>query len=110
MGQNYRMIKSLKKLIFKDREVAKLQDNLEQALNPVLASPIIDGVLIRDICMTPGSSNEVLHRLGRKPIGYLITRKRQDSRIWDLQETNPSPQRTLSLACSHSCQVDVWIF
>lgn len=104
------MIKAFKKFITKSIEVNKLQQNIEQALNPVLSCPIIDGVLIKDVCLIAGKVNEIKHRLGRTPLGYIIVRKRADSRIWDLQDTNPSPTTTFSLACSHACQVDVWIF
>ena len=102
--------KGLKKVDAPSRELKQLQENIEQFVKPIQNCPIIDGVLIRDLCLEAGVSNEVRHKLGRKPIGWIITRKRQDSRIWDLNDTNTTPSKTLSIACSHACQVDIWIF
>lgn len=102
--------KGFKKLDAESREVNQLQENIEQFVKPIQNCPLIDGVLVRDICLVAGEVNEIKHKLGRKPIGWLITRKRADSRIWDLQDTNPTPGKTLSIACSHACQIDIWIF
>ena len=103
-------IKKFRKTAFKDKDLSKLQTNVEQALNPVLISSIIDGVLIKNVCLEPSKRNEVLHKLGREPLGYIIVRKRKDSRIWDLQDTNTAPKRTFTLACSHEVTVDIWFF
>ena len=103
-------IKTFKKTNFKDQEITKLQSNIEIALQPVFNSSIIDGVLIKDVCLDPSIRNEVLHKLNRKPLGYIIIRKREDSRIWDLQDTNTAPKRTFTLACSHEVVVDIWFF
>jgi len=104
------MLRSYKKIKVSDKNITQVQENVEQVLVPVLACPIIDGVLIKDICLSPATSNEVMHRLGRKPLGWFIVRKRADSRIWDLQDTNPEPSRTLSITCSHAVTIDIWVF
>lgn len=103
-------LKSFKKLVTDDKHSTQVQNNIEQVLTPILRSPIIDGVLMTELCLTAGVSNEVKHKLGRKPLGWIVVRKRKDSRIWDLQDTNPQPTNTLSIACSHDCVVDLWIF
>ena len=103
-------IKAFKKTSFKDKDLAKLQENVKVALTPVLNSSIIDGNIIRNVKLEPTKRNEVLHRLDREPLGYVIIRKRSDSRIWDLQDTNTSPRQTFTLACSHEVNVDIWFF
>lgn len=103
-------VKSFKKTDFKDKDLKKLQTNVEVALQPLFNSSIVDGVLIQDVCLSPAKRNEVLHKLNRKPLGYIIVRKREDSRIWDLQDSNTSPKRTFTLACSHEVTVDIWFF
>jgi hypothetical protein len=103
-------IKTFKKIGQSDPNVSKFQDNVESAINPVLNSSIIDGVLIKNVTLTPLIRNEVLHQLQRAPLGYIIVRKRQDSRIWDLQDSNTATTRTFTLACSHTTCVDIWFF
>ena len=102
--------KKLKKVDSDDTAIKQLQEYSEQYTRVLDNFVPIDGVLIRDICLEPNTSNEIKHKLGRKPIGWFITRKRQDARIWDLQDTNPQPKTSLSIACSHACQIDIWIF
>lgn len=102
--------KKYKKIDIDNQEVKQLQENIEQYIKPLDNFPILDGVLVKDICLEANTSNEIKHKLGRKPRGWIIVRKRADSRIWDLQSTNPEPSKTLSIACSHACQIDIWIF
>lgn len=103
-------IRAFKTIDLKDKETKQLQENINNVLTPVLNCPLIDGVLVKDICLQAGVSNEISHKLGRKPIGWLVVRQRRDSRIWDLQDTNPQPSKSLSIACSHDVQIDIWIF
>lgn len=103
-------LKKYKKVGSTDRVVNQLQNNIEQVLTPVLNAPVLDGVLLKEVCLTKEVSNEVEHKLGRTPLGWIIVRKRKDSRIWDLQDTNPQPTKTLSIACSHDVVVDIWVF
>ena len=104
-------VKSFKKTSFKDNnDVTKLQNNIEVALTPLINSSIVDGVLIQNVLLEPSKRNEVSHKLNREPLGYVIVRKRQDSRIWDLQDTNTAKKQTFTLACSHEVCVDIWFF
>jgi hypothetical protein len=103
-------LKNLKKIPSSDRTVTQLQNNIEQALNPFINAPINDGVLIKDACLVAGATNDVTHKLGRKPIGWIVTRRRHGSHIWDMQDTNPQPTSTLSLGCTDDVTIDIWIF
>ena len=103
-------IKSLKKTTTQDKDLNKLQTNLKVALQPIINSPIINGNLLLDVTLEAGKRNEVAHGLQRRPLGYIIVRKRKDSRIWDLQDTNPAPTKTFTIACSHDVNVDIWVF
>ena len=103
-------LKRFKKLQTKDEQSRKLQNNIEAVVNPIVNSPIIDGVLIKDICLTPLKANYIKHSLGRIPLGYIVIRKREDSRIWDIQDFNPNPSRTFAITCSHDVQIDIWLF
>lgn len=110
MGANSGSLTDFKKIGVNDRDLQKVQQNVENAVAPIIRKPIIDGVLLKKVCLLPGVSNEVKHRLGREPLGYIIVRKRADARIWDIQDFNNNPSKTFSLACSHEVTVDIWIF
>lgn len=103
-------IKTLKKTSFENKDVIKLQSNLEIVLAPITDCKIIDGTLIKNVRLEVGIRNEIPHKLARKPLGFIIVRKRADSRIWDLQDTNTTPIRTFTLACSDDVTVDIWFF
>jgi len=103
-------VKALKKVTSTNPDVQKLNQNVDLIATYITNVPQMDGVLVKAICLKAGVSNEIRHKLGRKPLGWTIVRKRQDSRIWDLQDTNPQQSKSLSIACSHDCQIDIWIF
>lgn len=110
MGANSGSLTDLKKIRVSDPELQKVQQNIENAIAPIIRKEIVDGLLLKDVCLEPGVANEVKHSLGRAPLGWIVVRKRADARIWDVQDFNRNPTKTLSLACSHSVKVDLWIF
>lgn len=110
MGVNSGSLTNFKKLNTKDPQVNKIQENIQNAIEPIILKAILDGVLLKNVCLDPLISNEVVHSLGRAPQGWIIVRKRADARIWDVQDFNRNPSRTLSLTCSHEVEVDLWVF
>jgi hypothetical protein len=110
MGVNSGSLINLKKVGTQDKDLQKVQQNVENTIEPIIRKEIVDGVLLKKVCLEPGVSNEVKHSLGRKPLGWIVVRKRADARIWDVQDFNNNPSKTLSIACSHSVTVDLWIF
>ena len=110
MGANTGSLINLKKVGAQDKDLQKVQQNVENAIEPIIRKEIIDGVLLTKVCLEPGISNEVKHGLGREPLGWIVVRKRADARIWDVQDFNRNPSKVLSLTCSHAVTVDLWIF
>ena len=107
---NANSVKAFKTTGFKDKETNKLQQNVENALEPIINSNIIDGVLLKNVCLSAGIANQVRHRLDREPLGWIVVRKREDSRIWDIQDFNINQKKFLTLTCSHDSNIDLWIF
>jgi hypothetical protein len=83
---------------------------VEQLIEPFLNSEIINGVLIKNVNLDSSITNQVNHKLGRKPQGWIIVRQRANSIIWDSQDTNTKANRTLELSCSANVTIDLWIF
>ena len=57
-----------------DQEFNRLQDNIEQALNPIIDSRIVDGVYIEEVTLSTADTF-VEHKLGREPLGFIVVRK-----------------------------------
>ena len=110
MGAKTNSVANFKKVGTNDRELQKVQQNVENAITTIIRKEIIDGVLLKNVCLEPGISNEIKHGLGRAPQGWSIARKRADARIWDIQDFNRNPTKTLSITCSHLVTVDIWIY
>lgn len=110
MGARTNSLEDFKKINSGDKNLDKVQQNVQNSIQPIIRKEIVDGVLLKNICLEPGISNEIKHGLGRSPQGWSIARKRADSRIWDIQDFNPNPSRTLSITCSHLVTVDIWIY
>lgn len=104
------MLKAYKKFRSDDSELNELQENVQDVLTPVINSQVIDGVLLKNVVLDSTLNNIVEHRLGRAPEGWILVRKRAQSTIWDLQDSNVTPSRTLILKCSANVTVDLWVF
>ena len=103
-------VKRFKKINTKDKELVQVQNNVEDVLNPIINANIVDGLLLKNVCLTALKANLVKHKLNRPPLGWILVRKRADSRIWDIQDSNINTKTSLVLTCSHDVVVDLWIF
>lgn len=103
-------LKAFKKTSNDDTVVMKLQENIDNALAPVLNSAIIDGILLQDVVLATGLTNKISHKLNRKPLGYIVIAKNANAQVWDSQATNLLPKSTLELLCSADVTVSLWVF
>lgn len=103
-------IKAFKKISQSDKQAAKFQDNVEQALVPVLNSPLLGGVLLKGTTLLTGQSNLVEHKLSREPLGWFIVRKRASAIVWDEQDNNTFKKKSIDFRCSADVVVDLYIF
>jgi len=104
MSKTYRRVQS------DDRVVNQIQDNLQEVLNDLTKTQILNNIILKDVPLTSGVLNTINHKLGRVPQGYIIIRKTANSNIWDEQAQNTVQDRTLNLRCSTTCRVDIYVF
>lgn len=97
--------RAFKKLGQKDFATSKMQDNSEQFNNQFFKNPLLDGRLIKDVEVTT-STVSIEHKLGRVPIGYLITKQNADARVWYTSIT----ELFLVLDSSATVTIDLWVF
>ncbi len=99
------MIRSYRKLNVEDADLNKVQENIEYALGPVLASAIIDGVQIQSIELTT-TPQPISHKLGRRPRGWVIVDQDADARVW----STARDKNVLILQASSPCTISVWVY
>ena len=78
-------------------------------IDPLLSNPSLDSVILTNVSLAFGN-NTINHLLGRKLIGWRIIRQRSSGIIWDNQDNNPAPDKTLILSTNTSVTVDVEVF
>ena len=96
--------------IFKspDTNFMLMQNKWSSILNPVVANPLSNGLLLTDISLSVGN-NTINHKLQQKLQGYIITGMRNAySQIY--QETSTQPTINFILNSSAACVVDIWVF
>lgn len=85
------------------------QTQWAQQLNPVIANPTINNLILKNVSLTAGT-NVINHMLSRNLQGWKPVRVRASATLYDLQDSNQTPQLTLVLVASASVVVDLEVF
>lgn len=96
--------RAFKKVVSDNADLQRVQENVQAALEPVISSPIVDGLLIS--AQLESGSNKVAHKLGRKPQGYIVVTKSANIDVWG-SVMSPS---ILTLEASGNVTLTLWIF
>lgn len=94
--------------VFESPEVEKVQRNIEPLARQINSLPFTDGVHLTK--KTISGSTEILHGLDRPPVGWMVIRKRGNAVVYDEQDGNTAPNRSLKLNASTSVEIDLWVF
>lgn len=78
-------------------------------LAPFIAFPPNNGLVLKNIALVTGT-NVVSHRLGRVLQGWKPTRVRALAALYDLQDSNQTPELTLVLVSDANVTVDLEVF
>lgn len=92
-----------------DQDMHLMQTRWASIINPVIGAPILQGQLLRSVNLITGD-NVINHGLGRNLQGWVVTRLRAPSSLYDTQDSNSMPQLTLNLNSSAPCVADLWVF
>lgn len=101
-------LRELRKIGASD-EINKVQEYVGLALRPLLANPLLDGLLLEDVELANGVT-EVPHKLGRELRGWLIVRQDANASIWDSQTAHTRRNVSLMLNASAAVTVSIWVF
>jgi hypothetical protein len=101
-----------------DRLLNQVQNNIADAINPLLAlvtfnqafaKTFLKGKISSKVSLVTGS-NTITHNLGYSPTGWLIIRARSAATFFDTQDANLTPTKTLLITSSATCSIDIFIF
>lgn len=91
------------------RELSMLQTQWKSQLDPVIADPSNNSIILKNISLVIGT-NTINTRLGRTLQGWKIVRQRSPGAIYDNQDTNQTPNLTLILISDAIVSIDLEIF
>jgi len=97
-------------LNFADSALSQVLQRIKLILEQVTSKSLIDGYLLEGQVLTSGVVNSITHKLGREPLGYIITQRSVDCRVWDDQLINTEKSKYLKLRTSATVTVNIWIF
>lgn len=86
-----------------------IQDNIATILEPLSNVPLNNGQILQNVALVSGTNN-VVHKLARKPLGWFIIRQRSSGTVYDTQDTNPNSAVFLRLVASAAINVDLFVF
>ena len=91
----------------KQLTLEQLQSKWPAIIDPILSSPITNGLLLNNIPLISGS-NVINHKLGRKLQGWIIVGINDIASIYDTQASNQMPELTLSLTSNAPFSTNNW--
>jgi hypothetical protein len=92
-----------------DRQFNQFQVSLAKELQSVVANPLIEGIVLKQISLT-GSGNVVPTLINRTLQGWFLVRNRTNSVVWDSQDTNVNATQTLILNTTAATIVDIFVY
>lgn len=93
------------------KNINTMQDNIASSLIQLLGKDQLDSTVLKNIVLKAGVINKVSHTLGRDISGYIPVRSHGGfPLIYDLQDTNPSPNLLLYLASATDITIDLLVF
>lgn len=102
-------VRKFPKLNVDDRKLSMIQDNLANAIDPLLALPLSTSNLLEDVDLVSGN-NTINHGLGRKLVGWFLTRKGANQDVYDSQSSNLLADKTLILVSTGTVTISLIVF
>lgn len=96
---------ALKRVVTTDRTLQAIQDNVDQALSLIQATPFQGGTLLTSVALQTGST-QIAHTLSRQPRGWVIVDINAAVTVyrtaWDA--------KFLTLQSSAGATASIWVF
>lgn len=99
-------MEALRKIRTNFPDLDRVQDAVDEVLEPLLTSRIVDGRLIKAVTLTTGEDNTLNHKLGRTPEGLIPMLPNVECNVW-VTEKGPN---TLTVKTSATVTLNLWVF
>lgn len=86
-----------------------MQNRWASLIEPPLSLPIASSVILKSVSLASGS-NSINHLLDRTLQGWFVIRQRSSATVYDTQDANLTPDKTLQLTASAAVVVDIQVF
>lgn len=107
------MLQTFKRIRTDDRELEMIQDNIESAFRPIVASDIVPGLLLKDVILRAGQDNLVAHTLARMPQLWHVVRIDAAANLYEYPSIELGgltlTSRFINLRTSADCKVSLWV-
>lgn len=87
------------------RTFSTVQQNVADAFTELDKISVLNNVIVADVTVTT-SGTVVQHKLGRKPLGYIITQKAANADIWN----GDINDKTLTLVSTATVIVSILVY
>lgn len=87
-----------------------MQDNIERWASQLSGIPFLSGNLIADVECTSGTAVEVTHKLGKKPVGFVVTRFSDATATTYGFIERDSSEKTITLYPVATGVFSIWVF
>ena len=109
------MIAAFERVRTQNQELRQVQDNAGAVFKDLAKRSILDGTLLENVVLEQGKSATISHTLGRPLVGWIIVRRNHEAAVWDGQDTNRTPTRTLVLNNGltdplSTMTISLWVF
>lgn len=89
------------------RVINQLQGNIENSIGSLVSLTQNDSAILQKVSLVAGQVNIVNHTLNRPLIKWCPVRVRGECKLWDTQDSNPSPHLTVWLWTDTDVVVDL---
>lgn len=89
-----------------NQPLSLLQTNWKSQLDPLIANPISNGIILNSIAITNGP-NTINHKLGRLPQGWILIDSNCPATIY---RDNPYTALTITLTSDVACTASFYVF
>lgn len=96
------------KIHTEDETLNRIQAELSK-MNPVLASPLLNGVQVPASLKASGAV-AVNHGLGRRPQGFIVVDLAAQAVVWAVPAEQTAPTKTLVLRTSADVACQLWVY
>lgn len=101
------MIKAFKQTSSSDANLVALNVAIKDFVTPLVQNPMLDGRLLRNIALST-TSTAIPHQLGRRWVGYIITKA--DVGTTYSYDGTANAETYLTLVSGAPVTVDIWVF